>query len=505
MALGLDIIISEMRVVSRLRKVAALLAWDQETYMPTGGAAARADQLSLILSLAHGRFTGSDFRHSLGQFVDLESGQVTRNNLQPHEIRMLEMTWRDWRHDVSIPVEFIRDLALLTSKAQQVWEQAREKSDFALFAPYLEKIVVMKRQEAEYLGYQDEPYDALIDIFEPGMTSRKLEALFNALRPVLVNLSTQIRQANRPNRRPILTQNYEESIQWEFGLEVLTDMGYDFSRGRQDRSAHPFTTDFHPTDVRITTRLNPNDLAMGLFGTIHEGGHALYEQGLDERYFGTPLCEAISLGIHESQSRLWENYVGRSRPFWMWYYPRLQKLFPGQLGKVSLDDFYAAINAVAPTPIRVEADEVTYNLHIMLRFDLERAMLNGSVAIKDLPELWNAKMQEYLGITPKNDAEGVLQDIHWSLGAIGYFPTYTLGNLYGRQLYEAARQQIDGLEDRIAKGDLKSLREWLHTNIYRVGRAKTADELMLELSGRSLSTEPFNRYLEDKYGQLYDL
>ena len=473
--------------------------------MPTGEAAARADQRSLIRSLAHGRVTGSDFRHSLGQFVELESGQVTRNNLQLHEIRMLEMTWRDWRHDVSIPVEFIRDLALLTSKAQQVWEQAREKSDFALFAPYLEKIVVMKRQEAEYLGYQDEPYDALIDIFEPGMTSRKLEALFNALRPVLVNLSTQIRQANRPNRRPILTQNYEESIQWEFGLEVLTDMGYDFSRGRQDRSAHPFTTDFHPTDVRITTRLNPNDLAMGLFGTIHEGGHALYEQGLDERYFGTPLCEAISLGIHESQSRLWENYVGRSRPFWMWYYPRLQKLFPGQLGKVSLDDFYAAINAVAPTPIRVEADEVTYNLHIMLRFDLERAMLNGSVAIKNLPELWNAKMQEYLGITPKNDAEGVLQDIHWSLGAIGYFPTYTLGNLYGRQLYEAARQQIDGLEDRIAKGDLKSLREWLHTNIYRVGRAKTADELMLELSGRSLSTEPFNRYLEDKYGQLYDL
>jgi carboxypeptidase Taq len=286
-------------------------------------------------------------------------------------------------------------------------------------------------------------------------------------------------------------------------MEILKDMGYDFHRGRQDRSAHPFTIDFHPSDVRITTRLSEDDLAMGLFGTIHEGGHALYEQGLNSKYFGTPLCEAISLGIHESQSRLWENYVGRSRPFWTWYYPRLKKRFPEQLKKVPLNHFYAAINTVTPSLIRVEADEVTYNLHIMLRFELEQALINDHLKVVDLPAMWNEGMQKYVGITPETHAEGILQDVHWSMGAFGYFPTYTLGDLYGRQFYEAARNQIDNLEDKIAHGDLKSLQIWLRDHIHQVGRIRTASELLEDVTGQPLSADTFISYLNAKYHDIY--
>lgn len=505
MSRNLDILIGEMRVITRLRSVASVLSWDQETYMPPGGARARADQISLILSMSHARFIGADFRRSLGTLVELTSGKVLKGDLAPEEVRLLEMTWRDWRRATALPVEFVGELTRLTAEAQHVWDQARRQNDFGMLAPYLEKIISMKRNEADYLGYDEVPYDALLDGHEPGMTTGQLQALFDILRPALVDLLARIKSIDAPDRRDILTRNYDEAVQWEFGMELLRDMGYDLTRGRQDRSAHPFTTNFHPTDVRITTRLCKNDLVLGIFGTLHEGGHALYEQALNDRYFGTPLCEPVSLGIHESQSRLWENYVGRSRPFWEGYYPRLQERFPGQLKNVSLEDFYTVINTVMPSTIRTEADEVTYNLHIMLRFELEQAMINNSVAVGDLPALWNEGMEKYLGIRPENNAEGVLQDIHWSMGAIGYFPTYALGNLYGRQFYEAAKEQIDHLEDKIAGGDLRTLREWLRENIHQVGRARTADELARQLSGQPLSAGPFIQYLEQKYGQLYGL
>lgn len=505
MSRNLDILINEMLVITQLRRVAAVLNWDQETYMPPQGARARADQISLILSMAHARFISADFRRSLSELVDLSTGRVLEDGLTPEQVRLLEMTWRDWHRATALPVEFVGELARLTSKAQHIWEEARRKKDFNLLAPYLEKIIDMKRREAGYLGYDDVPYDALLDGFEPDMTTARLKELFGTLRPALVDLLARIKNAYVPDRRDILSRDYDEALQWDFGMDVLRDMGYDLTRGRQDYSAHPFTTEFHPSDVRITTRSSRSNLASGLFSTIHEGGHALYAQALNERYFGTPLCEPISLGIHESQSRLWENYVARSRPFWVWYYPRLQGRFPDQLGGVHLDDFYAAINTVTPSPIRVDADEVTYNLHIMLRFELEQAFINDSVAVKDLPAMWSEGLNEYLGITPGNDAEGVLQDIHWSMGAIGYFPTYALGNLYGRQFYDAAREQIGSLEDKIAGGDLKTLREWLREHIHQVGRARTADELVRDLTGQPLSAEPFIHYLEEKYRQLYGL
>ena len=502
---NLDIFIHEMRIITQLRSVAALLSWDQETYMPSGGARARADQISLILSMSHARFTGADFRRSLGLLVDLSSGEVLDNKLNPEEIRMLEMTWRDWKRANVLPVEFVGELARLSAEAQHIWEQARPNCDFGLLAPYLEKIVSMKREEAEYLGYAEVPYDALLENYEPGMTTSQIQALFDVLRPDSVDLLSRIMNADVPDHQEILSRDYDESLQWEFGIELLRDMGYDFERGRQDRSAHPFTTNFHPSDVRITTRLRCDDLQMGLFSTMHECGHALYEQALDENYYGTPLCEAISLGIHESQSRLWENYIGRSYNFWKCYYPRLKQQFPSQLEDVTLNDFYAAVNVVKPSPIRTDADEVTYNLHIMLRFELEQTIINEGLDIRDLPARWNEGMEKYLGIRPKNDAEGVLQDIHWSMGGFGYFPTYTLGNLYGRQMYEAAMAQIDNLEDRVSNGDLTTLCQWLQENIHRKGRSRTAEELIREISGQPLSAKPFINYLEQKYGDLYGI
>ncbi|MFC1481919.1 carboxypeptidase M32 [Candidatus Neomarinimicrobiota bacterium] len=495
--------INELIVIAQLRRVAALLNWDQETYMPVNGGFARGEQLSLILSLAHTRFIGSEFEKSLGQLVDLESGNLTADGIDERQGKMVQAVWRDWSRAKKIPTEFVAKFAVLTSESQQAWFLAKEDNDFPLIEPYLVRIVEMKRQEAEYVGYKTEPYDALLEDFEPDISTGELIDLFEALLPTLRKLVQDIDPSKNPYVRSILTQEYDEQRQWDFSLRVLRDMGFDMSRGRLDQSKHPFTTDFHPSDVRITTRLNPSDFASGFFGSIHEGGHALYEQGMDERHFGTPLAEAISLGVHESQSRLWENYVGRSREFWQFYFPRLQRQFQEQLGAVTLDAFYRAINAVQPTPIRVEADEVTYNLHIILRFELERALINGDARVSDLPDLWNGKMEQYLGLTPKDDTTGLLQDIHWSIGAFGYFPTYTLGNIYGRQIFEAALTDMDDLPALIAKGDLLTLRKWLREKVHTVGRIKTPKELIKSITGNELSVKPFLTYLVTKYKEIY--
>lgn len=505
MVQGVQLLRREMEVITDLKKVAAVLSWDQETYMPVNGIKARTEQISLILSLAHARFTSNDFKKALGRVADLESGEITQKGCLPIESRLINLIWMDWKRAAAVPMEFVGELARLTSEAQHVWQQARSENDYPKFAPYLDKIISMKRRETDYLGYEDEPYDALLDYFEPGLTTRQLVDLFNQLRPELVSLAAKIKDADVPDYYDILEQPYDEQKQWDFGQIILKAMGYDMNSGRQDRSTHPFTTDFHPQDVRITTRIDPHNLAIGLFGTIHEGGHALYEQGLTTEYFGTPLCDAISLGIHESQSRLWENYIGRGRPFWEYYYPKLKEVFPEQLRHIDLDRFYAAVNTVRPSFIRTEADEVTYNLHIMLRFDLERDMLNGKIKADDLPELWGIGMMDSLGVKPSTDADGVLQDIHWSLGALGYFPTYALGDIYGRQIFEAACSQIVNFDERIAQGDLKTLREWLRQNIHSFGRAIDANQLLISLTGESLSVKPFINYLRKKFGRLYNL
>jgi len=504
----LEPLIVRLREVQHLNSAASLLSWDQETYMPAGGGQARADQLATLQGLAHDKLVSPEVEALLMRWVDPSTGQA-RDQLgdawdEPSRA-LLRETWRDFSRARKLPSEFVKRLGRECSLAQQVWAEARAQNSFKRFLPNLRTIVALKLEETRYLGYRDSPYDALLDTYEPGSTVAELTPLFATLKARLVPLLNRVTQSRTAVDDALLFQAYDQTRQVEFGKLVLTAMGYDFDRGRLDLSAHPFTTSFHPTDVRVTTRVYETEFSACLFSCIHEGGHGLYDQGLDQERYGTPLGEALSLGIHESQSRLWENCVGRSRSFWRCFYPLLQQLFPEQLQAVELDRFYMAINRVTPSLIRVEADELTYNLHIMLRFEIERDLIEGRIAVEDLPAAWNDKMRAYLGLVPPTDADGVLQDVHWSLGAIGYFPTYALGNLYSVQLYEQARRDIQGLEEEIRAGRLTVLKQWLNQKVHRWGRAFTADHLIRRITGGPLSPEPFLAYLEKKYGELYRL
>jgi carboxypeptidase Taq len=494
--------------IQRINSAASVLSWDQETYMPAGGGEARAEQIAVLQGLAHQKLVSPDTERMLSQWVDPGTGQAFEqlgDGWDESSRSLLREVWRDFSRAKKLPSDFVIKLSRECSLAQQVWAEAKEQSKFAMFLPNLRTVLSLKREESQYLGYQDSPYNALLDVYEPGLTIAELQPVFTRLKTRLVPLLKQITQSAVRIDDDVLHHSYDQARQLEFGRLVLIAMGYDFERGRLDLSAHPFTTSFHPTDVRVTTRVHEHELQSCLFSCIHEGGHGLYDQGLDQRYFGTPLGDSVSLGIHESQSRLWENCVGRSRAFWRFFYPILQQTFHHQLRAVDVDQFYAAINCVKPSLIRVEADELTYNLHIMLRFEIEQDLLEGKSEPEDLPALWNQKMEEYLGITPKSDAEGVLQDVHWSLGAFGYFPTYTLGNLYAVQFFEQAKLEIPHLEDEIAAGQLMVLKRWLGQKIHRWGRMFTPDHLVQRVTGTSLSPEPFLAYVEKKYGELYQL
>lgn len=490
--------------IKRIQSAASVLSWDQETYMPAGGGAARAEQIATLEGLAHERLVSPQIESLLAEWVDPTSGQAADTWDEPSRSLLREI-WRDFRRAKKLPSDFVIRLSRECSLAQQAWVTARAESRFAKFLPSLNTILGLKCEEAQYLGYQDSPYDALLDTYEPGATVGQLTPLFAQLRARLVPLLKRVQASTVSIDDSCLHYAFDHTKQIEFGRLVLVAMGYDFERGRLDLSAHPFTTSFHPTDVRVTTRVFEKDLPSCLFSCIHEGGHGLYDQGLDPRYYGSPLGESVSLGFHESQSRLWENCVGRSRAFWHCFYPLLQQTFPQQLAGVSVNQFYAAINRVTPSLIRVEADELTYNLHIMLRVEIEQALIEGRAHPKDLPTLWNDSMQAYLGITPPQDAEGVLQDVHWSMGAFGYFPTYTLGNLYSVQFFEQAKLEVPQLEENIAAGQLIPLRQWLEQKIHRWGRMFTPDHLARRVTGNGVSPEPFLRYLETKYGELYRL
>lgn len=504
----LEPLTTKLLEIQQLNSAASVLSWDQETYMPAGGGRARADQIATLQGVAHEKFVSSDVEILLAGWVDLNTGHPVD---QPGDVwdeasrAVLREVWRDFSRAKKLPSDFVIRLSRECSLAQQVWAEAKEQNSFTLFLPNLQRVLALKREETQFLGYSDSPYDALLDVYEPGSTIAKLRPLFAQVKARLVPLLKKITNSTAHVDDSILFHTYDQARQLEFGRLVLTAMGYDFERGRVDFSAHPFTTSFHPTDVRVTTRVNEKELQSCLFSCIHEGGHGLYDQGLDPRYYGTPLCDSVSLGIHESQSRMWENCVGRSRAFWRYFYPILQQEFPYQLRTVDMEQFYAAINRVKPSLIRVEADELTYNLHIMLRFEIEQDLIEGHRQAEDLPDIWNAKMKEYLNIVPTEDADGVLQDVHWSLGAFGYFPTYTLGNLYAAQFYEQARLEIPHLEDEIAKGQLLILRRWLEQKIHRWGRTFTPDNLVQRVTGKSLNPDLFLAYVERKYAELYRL
>lgn len=494
--------------IQRINSAASVLSWDQETYMPAGGGEARAEQIAVLQGIAHQKLVSPEVQSLLSQWVDPTTGQaadLAGETWDESSRSLLREVWRDFSRAKKLPSDFVITLSRECSLAQQVWADAKEQNKFAMFLPNLRRVLQLKREEAQYLGYQDSPYNALLDVYEPGSTIAGLQPVFAELKARLVPLLRKITQSRVQINDDILHLSYDQTRQLEFGRLVLIAMGYDFERGRLDLSAHPFTTSFHPTDVRVTTRVHEHELQSCLFSCIHEGGHGLYDQGLDPRHFGTPLGDSVSLGIHESQSRLWENCVGRSRPFWRFFYPILQQTFHHQLRGVDVEQFYAAINRVKPSLIRVEADELTYNLHIMLRFEIEQDLLEDKAQPEDLPSIWNKKMEEYLGIVPTSDAEGVLQDVHWSFGAFGYFPTYTLGNLYSVQFFEQAKLEIPHLEDEIAAGQLMVLRRWLEQKIHRWGRMFTPAHLVQRVTGSSLSPELFLDYVEKKYGELYQL
>ena len=481
-----------------LGNAAATLSWDQVTYMPTGGAEDRGNALSTLSKLIHMKSTDPKIGEML---ADLEP-QIKDLDPDSDDARWFKVTKRGYEQNTKLPVEFVMKLTMETSMAQMRWQEAREKSDFSMFQPNLENIVELMKEGAGYFAPFDHIYDPLLDMYEPGMKTADVKKIFNDLRPKQVKLIKAIQESKQVDDS-FLNQTYPKQKQWDFGVELLTAIGFDFNRGRQDYSAHPFTTSFGLNDVRITTRISETDMISGMMSTLHEGGHGLYEMGYDPTHARDALNGAASLAIHESQSRMWENLIGRSMPFWQQYYPRLQSYFPTQLGNVSLDQWYRGINKVEPSMIRVEADEATYNLHIMLRLEIEMGLLEGTIKVADLPEYWNTKMEEYLGITPKNDAEGVLQDVHWSNGLIGYFSTYALGNLVSVQLWEVMQKDMPNMNDMIAKGEFHDILGWLREKIHVHGSKYEPQELVEKITGSKITAEPYVNYLTEKYSKIY--
>ena len=505
---GLAPLTSHLLEIQLINSAASVLAWDQETYMPAGGGPARAEQIAMLQGIAHQKLISPDSERLLSRWIDLQTGlplELDGELWDESSRALLREVWRDHSRAKKLPSDFVMRLSRECSLAQQVWAEAKAQGNYKSFLPNLRTVLALKREEAQLMGFQETPYNALLDVYEPGSSVSALRPLFAQIKARLVPLLKNIQNSTIQIDDGFLYHAYDQARQMEFGRLVLIAMGYDFEKGRLDLSAHPFTTSFHPTDVRVTTRVNEYDLPSCLFSCIHEGGHGLYDQGLDPAYYGTPLGESVSLGIHESQSRMWENCVGRSRAFWLFFYPILQATFHHQLRAVDTEQFYTVINRVKPSFIRVEADELTYNLHIMLRFEIEQDLIEAKINPEELPEVWNHKMKEYLGLTPPNDGEGVLQDVHWSMGAFGYFPTYTIGNLYAVQFYDQAKLEIPHIEDEIAAGQLMVLRRWLGQKIHRWGRMFTPDHLSQRVTGVSLSPEPFLRYVERKYGELYHL
>ena len=486
--------------ITDLNHVISVLGWDQQTYMPPAGAEERGSHLATISTIAHEKFVTAE----VGQLLQDLHPLVENGNPDSDAARLVKVTTREYERQVKVPSDMVAEFARVTTMAQQVWQTAKAENNFAKFLPHLEKVVDLRRRYAELFAPYDHIYDPLLDEFEPGMKTAEVQGIFKDLRPRQVALVHAIAAQPQVDDK-FLHRSYDEQKQWDFGVEVLTKFNYPWNRSRQDKSAHPFTTTFGIDDVRITTRFLPDFFNSALFSTLHEGGHALYELGIASELARTPLANGASLGVHESQSRMWENLVGRSRPFWEHFYPRLQEFFPEHLGGVDMEAFYKGINKVEPSLIRVEADEATYNLHIMLRLELEIALMDGSLTARDLPEAWNSRMQEYLGITPPNDAKGVLQDVHWSAGLIGYFSTYALGNLISLQLWERINQDIPDLTEQIRRGDADALRAWLVENIHRHGAKFEPQELVERVTGSKIDPAPYMRYLETKYGEIYNL
>ncbi|MCM3783910.1 carboxypeptidase M32 [Neobacillus mesonae] len=478
-----------------------LLHWDMSTGAPRKGIDTRSETIGMLSTEAFKLSTSDNMKEILSH---LKQEDVFSGLSDTHQ-RLVEDCEKELNRTQSVPPEKVHEFSVLTAQSQAKWEVAKEKADFQSFEPYLNRIVAMQSEFIEYYGIKDTRYDTLLDIYEPDLTVAKLDDVFNRLKARIVPLQEAIGKSVHKPDPSFLNQSFDIAQQSAFSKYILKEMGYDFEAGRLDESVHPFATGLNPGDVRITTHYYEKDVASAIFSSLHEGGHALYEQNIDSSLAGTLLSEGTSMGIHESQSRFWENMIGRSRAFWEHYYPVLQTYFPEQLEKVSLDQFYSAINKVESSLIRIEADELTYNLHIIIRYEIEKMLFNEQLDVKDLPKVWNEKYKEYLGVTPPDDGLGVLQDVHWSGGDFGYFASYSLGNMYAAQIMNTLAKEIPDYEKYIREGNLAPLKEWLTDKVYQYGKSRKPSELIVAITGEELNPDYLADYLENKYKEIYKL
>ena len=487
--------------ITHFSSIIGLADWDQKVMAPKKG--------RNIFAKASGTLRTEVFKLSVSQEMGdlLETLTSAENREKLDEITKARV--REYKEyyqkSKSIPADLFQEYSILTAQANDAWEEARENNDFSRYLPSLEKIVEFKRKFAEIYGYDEHPYDALLDEFEPGLTVKRLDPLFAKLRESSVNLLERIKKNGKPTQVGVFEQPFDIEKQKEFNRFILPIIGFDIEAGRLDETVHPFAQTVNIGDVRLTTRYLEKNVRSALFGTIHEAGHGIYEQHVNPEYEESVLQSGASFGIHESQSRFLENMVGRSKEFWKFFYPKLQEYFPAQLANVSVEEFYRAVNTVEPSFIRVEADELTYNLHIMLRYEIEKALIGGEIEAKDLPEIWNQKMQDYLGIIPNTNTEGVLQDVHWSFGGIGYFPSYSLGNLYAAQILQTIQKDLPDFYNYIENGQFDLIQVWLKEKIHQFGKLYTPNELIIKVTGEELNADYLVEYLEKKYSEVYEL
>ncbi len=484
-----------MNKIADLKYSSAVLQWDQETYMPELGAAFRGQQLATLTELSHELFTSEQTQ---GILLDLAG----RQDLSDEQARNVALVLEDFNKQKKIPTEFVRKITEVINQSFHSWIEARRENSFSRFENDLSRLVELKKQEAEYLEYRDHPYNALLNDYEKGASVKMIDSVFESLIPELKSILEKIISGGSVDDS-FLHQNYPKQDQWEFGMKLLSEMGYDLKCGRQDISEHPFTTNFSSQDVRITTRIDETDFSNMTWSCIHELGHALYEQGLPANQYGLPLGEPCSFSIHESQSRLWENQVGRSLPFWKYYFPELQNTFPSQLNAVPLSDFYRGINKVQPSLIRTESDEVTYHFHVFIRYELEKKLIGGEISVSDIPAFWNEQYKNFMGVKVPDDLHGCLQDVHWSHGSFGYFPTYSLGSFYAAQFFAKAKVDLSNLANQLEKGEFQGLLSWLRSNIHQHGRYYTSEDLCRKVCGEGLNIRYFLDYLLDKYRNIY--
>lgn len=475
-----------------------LMYWDMRTGAPRQGMEQRSEVIGMISSEVFRMSTSEE----MAAYIAKLSGQ---ENLSELTLKTLEECKKDYDRNKKIPAEEYTEYVILQSKSESIWEDAKASSDFEMFQPYLEKLVDMNKRFISYWGYEGNKYNTLLDMYEPGVTVETLDKVFGQLREKIVPLVQQISESQNKPDTSFLFKHFAKDKQREFSLKILDQMGYNFNAGRLDETVHPFATGLNPGDVRVTTKYDETDFRTAVFGTIHEGGHALYEQNISPELVGTPLCTGTSMGIHESQSLFYENFVGRHLSFWKKNYDLLKEYASGQFDDVSIDTFYRAINESKPSLIRIEADELTYPLHIIIRYEIEKGLFNDEIEVKDLPAIWNEKYEQYLGVKPENNAEGVLQDVHWAGGSFGYFPSYALGYMYAAQLKNSMLKDFPNYDELLEAGNLLPVKDWFNKNVHQFGKMKKPLEILNEVTGEGLNAQHLIDYLYDKYGKVYRL